>query len=119
MISALGELASEICTILKEKSAQRPQEANFVSIFGAVESRPFCQIGTQQIGPINRNSICLQCFGNADMHVKDMFDDVFVEPNCSLFNTTAAAYFQLLVSKVGNRRGVSCLSPLLLQHLKP
>lgn len=39
-----------------------------------------------------------------DMLVRDMFDDLSVEQNCSLFYMTAEAYIQLLVCRVDNRR---------------
>lgn len=53
----------------------------FVSIFGDVEAGPIRGFGAQQIRKIIRTSLRLQRLCDADMRVRDMFDDVFIEQN--------------------------------------
>lgn len=83
-------------------------------LFGALEAEPLRELGTQQIWQIIRTFLGLQRLCDANMHVRTMFDDVFVEHNFSFSYINAGAYIHPLVSKVDNR---SSCSSLLLNSL--
>lgn len=106
-MSASEEVASERHTFLKEKITKRPQGGNFVYIFSAVKAGLLRELEIQQIRQITRTSFGLQRLCNADIPVRDKFNDLFVEHKCSLSYINAAAYIQTLVSIVDNKRGGS------------